>query len=224
MHRRVCIFIDNSNLFHALRNFASSGPQQKLDYIRLKDALSAGRTEDVRFYYSEPDDAVDTASGEKRASRDRFYSFLEEKLGFMMVRLPLRTRSGYDPAAQAMVNYLRTQGKSDQEILQIVKRPAIWLQQIEGAQVPEEKGLDCELVHDMVKLAHTSRYDAFVLVAGDEDYARTVSRLKLEMGMRVEVAFFDPPRCSSVLRREATKFIGLESISGLFKEREITGD
>lgn len=214
--KRVCLFIDNSNLFHSLRQLGN----KKLDYVRLRDILGAGRQIDVRFYYSEQLDEnskFDT-SPEKRVSRDRFYGFLEDKLGFQMIRLPLRERSGYDATVSALVNRLRSLGIQDDEILSLTNQKSYWLRQIEGESVAEEKGLDCEIVYDMSRLARLGNYDSFVLVAGDEDYARSVWKLRNETGLPVEVAFFGNARCSVKLMKEASLFVDLNMSPGLLKD------
>jgi NYN domain len=48
---RVCIFIDNTNLLHAVRTLAERG--QRIDYFFLKEYLAHGRSVDARFYYSD---------------------------------------------------------------------------------------------------------------------------------------------------------------------------
>lgn len=134
---RVCVFIDNSNLFHAIRNHSGG---KRLDYIKLIDYIADGRSLDVRFYYSESDDNrfVDL---EKKAGRDKFYRFLADHLKFQMIRLPLRERSGYNQPVLSLVNHLRSQKVSDEDILKIAGQKIQWLQQIEGEKVAEEKGL-----------------------------------------------------------------------------------
>jgi uncharacterized LabA/DUF88 family protein len=210
---QVCVFVDNSNVFHALRGMGS----RKMDYVRLRDYLGDGRTTDVRFYYSDPDPLRDD-NLDKKAARERFYKFLEEKLAFNMIRLPLRERSGYDPITLALVNRLR-QNVSDEEILSITGQKSYWLNQIIGDEkVAEEKGLDCEIVYDMARLSRLDRYSGFILVAGDEDYARSVKKIRDDTGMPVEVAFFGSGRCSGALQRSATSFVDLMHVADLFTE------
>ncbi|GAH00540.1 unnamed protein product, partial [marine sediment metagenome] len=84
-----------------------------------------------------------------------------------------------------------------------------------------EKGLDCEIVYDMVKLSQEGHYDTFILVAGDEDYARTIKRIQQETATKVELAFFDGNGCSNKLRKEASKFIDLQSIKEEIKRNYI---
>lgn len=77
-----------------------------------------------------------------------------------------------------------------------------------------------EIAYDMCALSRDGSFDTFVLVAGDEDYARIVKRLQEEKGLAVEVAFFDQT-CSYKLKEAATRFIDLgreEGINELFRE------
>lgn len=188
---RVCLFIDNSNLFHAL--LGMNLEDRRLDYIKLRDYLADGRDVTVRFYYSSPPSASTGEEQHKQAKRNRFYDFLGDTLGYTMIELPLRERT------------VVLDGETQ--------------------QVPVEKGLDCEIVYDMAILSRSGRYDAFILVTGDEDYARTIRRIKNETGLAVEVAFFSGSGCSSVLVREASKFIDLSKVQNeLFRpyRREAT--
>jgi uncharacterized LabA/DUF88 family protein len=216
---RVCVFIDNTNLFGAMRSMHSGPDAPKLDYRLLRDYFGDDGLVDVRFYYSEPDSPLPSELPEKRAGKLKFYESLARQK-FIMVKLPLRSREVPDRAAIAMVDYLRRRHDlSDEKILQIVKQGRGWLKQIETGLSLAEKGLDCEIVFDMARLAYHGRYDRFILVAGDEDYARTVHRLRTDVGMAVEVAFFPPPRCSAVLVRQASGFINLLEIQGLLAAR-----
>jgi len=209
---QVCMFVDNSNLFHAIRGMGL----KKLDYIRLRDFLADGRSADVRFYYSELQ--TDNDSNDKKAGRDRFYKFLEDKLSFNMIRLPLRERSGYDPASMAMVTHLRRH-MSDDEILTLTNQRHFWLRQISGNEnILEEKGLDCEIVYDISRLARTGYYSSFVLIAGDEDYARSVKKVREETGIPVELAFFGNGKCSTALQKAATSFIDLTNVPNMFTD------
>jgi uncharacterized LabA/DUF88 family protein len=186
-NERVCLFIDNSNLFHALKNMDLGN--KRLDYIKLRDYLADGRSASVRFYYSTPTNGSIVAMEDRRRQekRNKFYDFLESNLGYTMIELPLRERT-----------------------IMVEGQPT---------QVPVEKGLDCEIVYDMAILSRTGRYNTFILVAGDEDYARTIRRIRQETGMSVEVAFFGSAGCSSVLTREASRFIDLNCVKeDLFRD------
>ena len=181
---KVCMFIDNSNLFHALKSMELGN--RRLDYIKLRDLLADGRSISVRFYYSTPP-TITEDDRRKQEKRSKFYDFLECNLGYQMIELPLRER-----------------------------------QVIEGGQVqylPVEKGLDCEIVYDMAILSRSGHYDTFLLVTGDEDYARTVRRIRRDTGLQIEVAFFAGSGCSTVLTKEASKFIDLNQLKDeIFRE------
>lgn len=204
--QRVCIFIDNTCLFHALRERSNL----RLDYKKLIAYLGQQRTTDVRFYYSEDWRTLDD---DVRQKRRKFYSFLEHQLNYLMVELPLRKRAS-SSVTQKLVGYLRENGKSDDEILSITGKSLHWLQEI-NEPVSEEKGLDCEIVFDLVRLANEGRYSAFTLVTGDEDFARSVSRLRRE-GLTVDVAFFSQD-CSTVLKEECSGFTDLTGLHELFR-------
>jgi uncharacterized LabA/DUF88 family protein len=81
----------------------------------------------------------------------------------------------------------------------------------------KEVGLDCEIVYDMATLSRDSDYTRFVLVAGDEEYARTVRRIREETKIQVCVAFFSEIGCANSLMREATKFIDL-NVNTIFRD------
>lgn len=183
---RVCIFIDNSNLFWAIKSLKEKA--QRLNYVKLKERLADGRDADVRFYYSMPSRPQNLYSEamQQYEKLTKFYIGIRE-LGYQMVGLPLRERTVFSPNGRTTV--------------------------------PREKGLDCEIVYDMATLSRTGDYHAFVLVAGDEDYARTVRRVRQEVGIRVDVAFFSHAGCSNVLVKEASEFLDLsQEIDSLFRE------
>lgn len=186
INRRVCVFIDNSNLFHAIK--ALKEQDRHLNYVKLRDHLANGRIADVRFYYSMPARPKNTYLDAMRQYEklSRFYLGIKS-LGYQMVELPLRERTVFS-----------TNGR---------------------ATVPKEKGLDCEIVYDMATLSRTGSYHSFVLVAGDEDYARTVRRVRQDAGIKVDVAFFGDSRCSNVLIKEASEFLDLsQEVNSLFRE------
>jgi uncharacterized LabA/DUF88 family protein len=86
--------------------------------------------------------------------------------------------------------------------------------------------LSCEIVYDMALLSRTGAYKSFILVAGDEDYARTVRRIRSETGMVVEVAFFSQVGCATTLVKEASRFIDLSDsdVNSLFREYRQNGN
>ena len=178
----VCVFMDNSNIFHALKQVNADG--KKLDYLKLKEFLSSERNSIIRFYYSMPSYHDNPDSLNRQEKSNNFYHFLENNLGFVMVDLPLRERPD----------------------------------DVDGFH-RVEKGLDCEIVYDMAVLSRVSNFDEFILVAGDEDYARTVRKIRAETGLPIHVAFFGAKNCSKVLQREASSFIDLNEISELFRNK-----
>lgn len=215
-NNRVCVFVDNTNFFHAQRIMKNAvGSEKRLDYLYLKDVLEG---DELRFYYSSDESFVPETedSWNKKHGRDKFYGFLQNQPGFTMIKLPLRQRSEFDAGTSSILSFLNQKGYSDDEILKIVHQKPSWLRKVRGGQMPEEKGLDCEIVYDMSMLARTGRYDTFVLVAGDEDYARSVSRLPKETGVNVKVAFFGN-LCSNFLKESCDGFIDLRDYPELYK-------
>ncbi len=187
---RVCVFIDNSNLFHAVKGVQPIGNSnlrnRPMDYIKFREFLADSRNCDVRFYYSMPKPPENNSNYEEVNKWEKLKKFYDglEYIGYSMNEFPLRERNEYG-----------------------IK------------QTTKEKGLDCGIVYDMAVLSRSGDYKTFVLVSGDEDYARTVRRIRNETGIQVEVAFFSHLGCSHALRREATKFIDLSQyINNIFKD------
>ncbi len=79
---RVCVFIDNSNLFHTVRTLTMNG--QRLDYCSLKDYLAAGRQVDVRFYYNLPAAPETLENFRQMENARKFLSNIRE-LGYTMI-------------------------------------------------------------------------------------------------------------------------------------------
>ena len=74
-----------------------------------------------------------------------------------------------------------------------------------------EKGVDVALAVDLITLAFDRVYERAILVSGDADYVRAIQEAERK-GVRVEVAFFDPPLCSGELRRSAHSFTSLNQL------------
>jgi uncharacterized LabA/DUF88 family protein len=182
---RVCLFIDNSDLFSAVQNNTATYGK-RVDYIKLREFLANGRSVNAsKFYFGEPSfpkEGSDPREIEEAAiaakKRQGFYYVLQ-RAGYTTVCLP----------------------QHDEDY---------------------ERGLDIELVYDMCALSRAGAFDTFVLVAGDENYARTVSRIRQDTGISVEVAFF-ANSCSYKLRQAANKFCNLgdqDVIQQIFFELE----
>lgn len=229
---RMCIFIDNSHLFRIQQEIdLRSKERLRIDYDYLKSFLGGSKHEvDVRFYYSEfvPDDEPEEFSVERSSGRSKIYRFLAEELGFIMIRLRLRAQELSDSlsrfnmqcrsAIQNLVRKVRQHGMDDCEILKLMGQDSMWLQSIESKSYFEERGVDCEIVYDMVALAMQGHYGRFVLVSGSEDFCRTIRKLRTELGMPVDVAFFgSEDRCSNRLKKSASMFIDLEERPSLFR-------
>jgi len=71
-----------------------------------------------------------------------------------------------------------------------------------------EKGVDVSLVTDMLALGFDRAYECGILVAGDADYVRAIQEVERK-GIRIHVAFYDPPLCAGDLRRAAHSFVSL---------------
>lgn len=69
--------------------------------------------------------------------------------------------------------------------------------QREGCYV--EKGVDTEIVADMMEVAKMPNVDTIILVSGDGDYSRTIRRIRCDYYRRVEVAFFGESTSNELL-------------------------
>lgn len=66
----------------------------------------------------------------------------------------------------------------------------------------------CDIVYDMALHSKTGVYKSFILVTGDEIYARSIHRVRSETGLPVDVAFFGKVHPSLI--KEASRFIDLD--------------
>jgi uncharacterized LabA/DUF88 family protein len=80
-----------------------------------------------------------------------------------------------------------------------------------------EKGVDVSLVVDMLTLGFDRAYECGILVAGDADYVRAIQEVERK-GIRIEVAFYDPPLCAGDLRRAAHTFASLNKLIERFRK------
>jgi len=176
---RVCVFVDNSDLFDALHG-------RKIDYIKLKEILAAGRSVNrANFYYSEPPPA-------------KFY-FSE----------PPYNKETKEEGEEALIAAKKRQGFY--YVLQRAGYTVVCLPQRERHENGDyyfEDALQLEIVYDMCELS-SGKFDTFILVAGDEAYVRTVSRVRQDTGINVEIAFFDSS-CSGKLKEVGNKFVDLD--------------
>jgi len=75
---------------------------------------------------------------------------------------------------------------------------------------PYEKGVDTQLVTDMITHGFKNNYDVSILVAGDNDYVGALQAVK-DNGKNVEVALFGKERTSMQLRKVADRVITLNA-------------
>jgi len=172
---KVCVFIDNSMLFHAIRSLYPPGSKyhrhRRLDYIKLKEMLGG---DDVRFYYNtipQPDSITDVVGYRAWARNNKFVDGVK-KLGYEMIGLPARDR--------------------------------IILTESGLQHVYKECCLDSEIIYDMAVMSRAAKYDSFTLVASDDVYARAIRRILQETNVVVTVAFFGQLGCSAQLLKEAS--------------------
>ena len=71
---------------------------------------------------------------------------------------------------------------------------------------PYEKGIDIKIATDLLVHGGNGNYDAAILVSGDTDFCDALQAVK-NAGKIVEVALFDPPTSSRVLRDVADRVI-----------------
>lgn len=194
----TCVFVDNANLFSCLRAIDPSG-QSRFDYTELKKLSEHPRTE-VRVYYS-------YIEGTQEPNK---LMFTLEKNKITTIGLPLRQRKGEDNTVVSLHNLLKKH-LSEQEILvQSGIRPHVISQAYGHTSYSLEKGLDSEIVADMIDLYHIGKFERFILVSGDEDFARTVLRLR-RLGIVVDVALPLVASISSRLSSSASSVIDLSS-------------
>lgn len=88
---RVCVFVDNTSIFNALKEY----DDQRLNYKILTEFLADGREMDGRFYYGEP--PTNWSSSEISVSnRLKFNEYLQNTLNFNMIPISLRSRNTVD--------------------------------------------------------------------------------------------------------------------------------
>jgi hypothetical protein len=86
---RVCVFIDNTNLFHTVKLLAEKG--QRIDYYFLKQHLADGNPCDVRFYYTQT--SKGPALFRQVEKQKKFLSSIQE-LGYTMIGVESTVEDG----------------------------------------------------------------------------------------------------------------------------------
>lgn len=85
---RICVFLDNTSIFNALKEY----DDQRLNYKILSEFLADGREMDGRFYYGEPPTNW-TSSDISVSNRLKFNEYLQNVLSFTMIPISLRSRN-----------------------------------------------------------------------------------------------------------------------------------
>jgi uncharacterized LabA/DUF88 family protein len=191
---KVCIFVDNTDLFDAIQQIRNTHGK-KVDYIKLKEILANDRVVNrANFYFSEP-------------SPPKFY-FSD----------PPYSKEVKDEGDESLLAAKKRQGFY--YVLQKAGYSVICLPQRErydpqSGEYYIDDTMSLEIVYDMCSMSQKN-FDTIVLVAGSEDYARIVGKLRQDSGVNVEVAFFGSS-CSAKLRDMANRFIDLEQ-DGIMRE------
>lgn len=177
---RVAIFIDGSNFYHALkRRFGNA----RIRFDRLAEVLTnrlQGRKLVRVYYYNAAYDQVRDAAAYR--NQQRFFDSLRRTpyLSLTLGRLERRSIDDYGDLS------------SD-------KRSEI--ERILGRRLPEhtyvEKGVDVQLVVDMVKFAVADTYDVAILISGDGDFAPAVEFVK-QQGKHVELGRVEGWPCNQL--------------------------
>jgi uncharacterized LabA/DUF88 family protein len=167
---RICIFIDGSNLFHALRPVAKG---RWVDFHRFSQKLCRPDRKLIRTYYYNAT-FPRQLDEEGYRKRQRFLESLrrvplfEVRLG----RLQVRNLAIPEPCRDCP------------------HLPDYPLKGKDGRPVRlEEKGVDVRIATDLISMAHSTAYDTAILVSGDGDFADAVQAVK-DLGKNVEVAWF----------------------------------
>jgi uncharacterized LabA/DUF88 family protein len=243
---RIAIFVDNNSLFKAIHKQGGKRIDyvKMRDYLIDGRTLHSLKF----YYTEPPLPKREDVSAEEYEmaldaieKRKKFY-FVLEKNGYSLNQVPQRQvqipRNGAflrnlqrleetgvidDIANEVFVDDLKDPIilevlKTLEEKRIITKIVKETVSDAENEPLVFEKGLDSEIIYDMVALSRDGNYDTFVLVAGEEDYARAVAKLSRDKAINIEVAFFPPPYCSFKLHDAATEFIDISKNPNLFRE------
>ena len=165
---RVAIFIDGSNFYHALKAaFARASVKFDALALALTNRAPDRKLLRVHYYNAAYDQSTDP---EGYAKQQAFFTNLR--------RTPYLT-----------LNLGRLERRAiDWGDVDVDKRRKI--EEVLGQPLPEythvEKGVDIQLVVDMVRLAVANTYDVAILVSGDGDFAPAVESVK-QLGKHVEL-------------------------------------
>lgn len=179
----VCIFIDGSNFYHALKE--SSLPT-KIDFGQLaKILVGPDRKHMQTFYYNTPL-VRPSGSDPDFGVREQQYRDQQRFFGSLRFVPNLTLRLG-------RFRRIRRRGED-------IECPSCK----HGFKLPDattyvEKGVDVMLATDLLLHAMKNHYDAAILVSSDADYKHAVEAAKLEFGKVVELHQVEGSRCYDLI-------------------------
>ncbi|MFW6107516.1 MAG: NYN domain-containing protein [bacterium] len=179
----VCIFIDGSNFYHALKR---AGLPTRIDFSKLASAL-VGRDRKLMqtFYYNTPrvrpsrtDPDYSTREQQYR-DQQRFFGALRfvPNLTLKLGRFQKIRRAGDDVTCPSCNHPFK----------------------VTDSTTYVEKGVDVMLATDLLVHAMKAHYDVAILISSDADYKYAVERAKLEFGKVVELHQVEGARCYDLI-------------------------
>ena len=180
---RVCIFIDGSNFYHALRE---AGLPRNIDFGSLAKALVGPDRRHVQtFYYNTP--LIQPRAGEPDyEARQQQY----------------RAQHRFFDALRFVPNLTLRFGR-----FQKIRRPGgnatcpgcQHTFALPGTTTYVEKGVDVMLATDLLLHAMKGHYDVAILISSDADYKHAVEKAKLEFNRVVELHQVEGARCYDLI-------------------------
>lgn len=187
---KIMIFIDGANI---MKSAARKG--MKIDYLKLKDILTAGRKL-IRAYFF---DAIPQPLPPPKAS---FLDFMRHN-GITVITKELKYRKISCQNCALAKELKKTDNNIQLPNTFQSKEPIILAQEY-------QKGVDVALVTELLKMAREGVYDTAIIVSGDNDYTNAVECIK-NMGKRVEIASFKDSLGADI-KQMADKLISLDKI------------
>jgi len=180
---RVCIFIDGSNFYHALKE---AHLPVNIDFAKLAAALAGPERKHIQtFYYNTP--LVRPAPG------DPDYDARE---------LRYRRQQSFFNALRYVPDFTLKFGRFQRirrEGQQTVCPSCGHSFQLAGTTTFVEKGVDVMLATDLPLHAVKNHYDVAVLISSDADYKHAVEKVKLEFNKVVELHQVEGARCYDLI-------------------------
>jgi uncharacterized LabA/DUF88 family protein len=170
---RVAIWLDGNNFYAGWRLTAAGSRIDFGDLARWITHQAGGSELTGAWYYTGVDgEAEESKAVASRARLGGFLTMLEHVPGFFVKRFPRVTRTSHCSSCGAEHTY------------------------------SQEKGVDTNMVVDMIRLAANNAFDVMVLVTGDADHIPGVQAVR-EYGKRVLVCTWGGYGLSQRLRAES---------------------